>query len=78
MIDIDNDQNYILNLNGNSSFDNMETITCLNYNAKKGIYKYSHFFFFALFLSSCFIEKKKPQAGKVEISEHEQNKNVRR
>ena len=37
VIDIDNDQNYVLNLSGNSSFDNMETITCLNYNPKKGM-----------------------------------------
>ncbi|XP_066914160.1 intraflagellar transport protein 140 homolog isoform X1 [Clytia hemisphaerica] len=37
IIDIDNDQNYILNLNGNSAFVNGETINCLSYNAKKGV-----------------------------------------
>ena len=36
MWDIDNEENYILTLDGHSGYDQHETITCIHYSEKKG------------------------------------------
>ena len=44
MWDIDNEENYILTLEGHSGYDQHENITCIHYSEKKGLYELSYLF----------------------------------